>query len=71
MKTERLKIKASIQVLKKPHEVFDAIVDPAKMSNYFISKSSGRLETGKTLSWWFPEFTESFPVRVGEIRKDE
>ena len=68
---ETLSIKARIGILKTPGEIFEAIVDPDKMSNYFISKSTGRMEEGATLTWRFPEFDFEFPVRVGEIRKDE
>jgi len=44
MKDQSLEIKTAIQILKPVNEVFEAIVDPNKMSNYFISRSSGRLE---------------------------
>ena len=71
MEKETLSIKARIQILKPASEIFEAIVDPDKMSNYFISKSTGRMEEGKTLTWKFGEFDMEFPVRVGEIRKDE
>ena len=66
-----LEIKTALQILKQPHEVFEAIVDPAKMSNYFISKSSGRMEEGKKLVWNFPEFNSDFPIRVFKIKKDK
>lgn len=69
MKNE-LEIKAALQISKPAHEVFEAIVDPEKMSNYFISKSTGRMEGGKELFWEFPEFDEQFPVRVDKIEKD-
>ncbi len=65
-----LEIKTILQIQKPTHEVFEAIVDPEKMSNYFISKGSGRMETGKTLHWEFPEFEGSYPVRVAEIKQD-
>ena len=71
MKNQTLEIKAAIQILKPANEVFEAIVDPAKMSNYFISKSSGRMEEGKKLTWCFPEFDMEFPVRIGKIEKDK
>ena len=71
MKDQSLEIKTAIQILKPVNEVFEAIVDPIKMSNYFISKSSGRLETGKQIMWRFPEFDMEFPIRVGKIIKDE
>jgi len=65
-----LEIKTALQILKPAHEVFEAIVDPSKMSNYFISKSSGRMEEGKKLVWQFPEFESDFPIRVHKIKKD-
>jgi uncharacterized protein YndB with AHSA1/START domain len=67
MKTQTLEIEVALQILKPVNEVFDAIVDPDKMSKYFISKSSGRMEEGKQVMWQFPEFDLEFPVRVGKI----
>jgi uncharacterized protein YndB with AHSA1/START domain len=67
MKNQSLEIKAALQILKPVNEVFEAIVDPIKMSNYFISKSSGKMEEGKQIMWKFPEFDAEFPVRVGKI----
>jgi uncharacterized protein YndB with AHSA1/START domain len=66
-----LEIKAAIQIQKQPHEVFEAIVDPAKMSNYFISEGSGRMEEGRRLIWKFPEFDMEVPVDVDLIAPDE
>ena len=71
MENKALIIKAQIQVSKLPEEVYEAIVDPAKMSNYFISQSSGRMEAGAQLEWQFPEFDMKIPVKVGELRKNE
>ncbi len=68
---QKLEIKTALQILKPVSEVFEAIVDPAKMSNYFISESTGRMEKGKNLVWKFPEFSTAFPVRVNRIEKDK
>ena len=68
---ERLEITAKLQIGKPAHEVYEAIVDPVKMSNYFISGSSGLMEEGKTLQWRFPEFDIEFPIRVGKLIRDE
>lgn len=70
MKKKNLEIKVAIQIQKSPNEVFEAIVDPAKMSKYFISKGSGRIEEGKVIVWKFPEFEMEFPVRGGRIEKN-
>jgi uncharacterized protein YndB with AHSA1/START domain len=70
MENLNLEIETAIQILKTPHEVFEAIVDPVKMSNYFISRGSGRLEEGKVIIWRFPEFDLEFPVKVDRVEKD-
>ena len=71
MSNNKLEIKASLMIGKPAHEVFEAIVDPAKMTNYFISKSSGRMEEGKTLTWEFPEMDMQFPVYVKKLDADK
>jgi len=71
MKNQLLEIKVALQIQKPAREVFEAIVDPEKMSNYFISKGSGRMEEGKRIKWRFPEFDMDFPIRVGKIEKDK
>jgi uncharacterized protein YndB with AHSA1/START domain len=68
---QKLEIKTGIKIAKPGQEVFEAIVDPAKISGYFLSSSSGRLEEGKTLTWMFPEIDKKFPIRVDKIKKDK
>ncbi|WP_340201759.1 SRPBCC domain-containing protein [Ascidiimonas sp. W6] len=63
----RLESNASIQIQKPVEEVFEGIVNPEKMTNYFISESSGRLETGKEVIWKFPEFDGKYPVNEIKI----
>jgi uncharacterized protein YndB with AHSA1/START domain len=64
-----LEIEARIQVSRSAEEVFEAIADPEKMCNYFISAGSGRMEEGQTLKWRFPEFDMAFPVRVDRVTR--
>lgn len=71
MENQTLEIKAALQILKPVNEVFEAIVDPTKMSNYFISKGSGRMEEDKQITWQFPEFDMDFPVRVSKIERNK
>lgn len=61
-----LSAKASIQIQKVPGIVYEAIVEPGIMTNYFISASTGRMEEGKELLWQFPEFPGEFTVNVIE-----
>jgi uncharacterized protein YndB with AHSA1/START domain len=71
MENQTLEIKTKIQISKPVNEVFEGIVDPTKMTNYFISKSSGRMEEGKETLWQFPEFDAEFPIKVKKIEKDK
>lgn len=71
MENKLLVIKAQIQVSRTSPEVYEAIVDPAKMSQYFIAKGSGRMEADQTLEWQFRESDTKVPVRVGELKEHE
>lgn len=62
--------KATIQIQKPIEEVFEGIVNPKKMTNYFISESTGRLETGKELIWKFPEFPTEIPIKEISIESN-
>jgi uncharacterized protein YndB with AHSA1/START domain len=68
---QKLQIETSLKIQKPVHDVFEAIVDPKKISNYFISKSSGRIEQGKTVTWKFPEMDIEFPIRVNNVQTDK
>ena len=57
-----LESNVALQIQKPINEVFEGIVNPEKMTKYFISESNGRLDDGKDLSWKFPEFPEKFPI---------
>lgn len=61
---DKLTIQTALQIGSAQKDIFESIVDPAKMSNYFISRGSARMEEGTTVEWAFPEFPEAFPVKV-------
>lgn len=65
-----LQTNATIQISKPISEVFDAVIDPLKMSNYFIATGSGPMEEGKQVIWKFPEFDTVVPVSVLQVKKD-
>jgi uncharacterized protein YndB with AHSA1/START domain len=63
-----LKFKVFAHVSRPVAEVFEAVVDPAKLSNYFTTGGAqGRLETGATVIWDFHDFPGAFPVEVVEV----
>ena len=66
-----LKFKISGRIARPLHEVFEAVVDPAQLSNYFTTGGAkGRLETGATVTWDFADFPGAFPVEVVEVETD-
>jgi len=60
------------RIAKPVGEVFEAVVDPQKLSGYFTTGGAkGRLETGSTVTWDFHDFPGAFPVEVVEVRPNE
>ena len=68
---DKLEIKCAMQIQKPIHEVFNAIILPEKMSNYFISQSTGIMEAGKNLIWKFPEFDFECPIKVQKVETNK
>lgn len=68
---ETLSIQAKIIILKPASEVYEAIVEPKKMSNYFISSGSARMEDNSTVIWKFPEFDSEIPVSINTVKPDQ
>jgi uncharacterized protein YndB with AHSA1/START domain len=54
--------------IEKPlAEVREAIVDPARMARYFISKSSGRMESGANLVWEWSDIGAKSDIKVRKV----
>ncbi|MDB5540271.1 MAG: ATPase [Devosia sp.] len=67
-----LKLKVSGRIAKPVGEVFEAVVDPGKLSGYFTTGGAkGRLETGATVTWDFADFPGAFPVQVAEVETNK
>ncbi len=67
-----LKFRVAARIARPVHEVFEAVADPQKLSNYFTTGGAqGRLETGATVTWDFRDFPGAFPVEVIEVVPDE
>jgi uncharacterized protein YndB with AHSA1/START domain len=65
-------IEANVEdrVLRPVNEVFTAIVDPARMSRYFISGASGPMRAGTTVEWEFADVGVKVSVDVIEVEQD-
>jgi uncharacterized protein YndB with AHSA1/START domain len=64
-----LKTKVSGRIAKPVADVFEAVVDPGKLSKFFTTGpgTKGRLVAGSTVMWDFHDFPGAFPVKVTEI----
>ena len=71
MAEDNIKAKVQMGILKPAYEIFDAIVDPEQMKQYFISRSTGRMESGKTLTWTWDDFDAEHQIKIGKIEKDK
>ena len=60
------------RIAKPVHEVFEAVVDPGKLSGYFTTGGAkGRIATGAVVTWDFHDFPGAFPVRVADVVPNE
>jgi uncharacterized protein YndB with AHSA1/START domain len=59
------------RVLRPVHDVFTAIVDPAKLSRFFITSASGPLKEGATVDWVFADVGGRLSVDVKKIDDDK
>lgn len=59
-----LRIQTDITLLKPIDQVFAAVLSPQP---FFIGRSSGPLEAGKTITWQFEDFPGEFPISVQQI----
>ena len=65
------KFEVQLKIRKPVAEVFDAVVNPAKLTGYFLQTSSGPLAKGATVTWKFAEVDQTYDVVVGQVVKDE
>jgi uncharacterized protein YndB with AHSA1/START domain len=63
--------KAEMLIRRPPSEVFEAFIDPQVTTRFWFTKSSGRLEAGKRVTWEWEMYGVSADVNVKEIEKDK
>ncbi|ERP90966.1 ATPase [Labrenzia sp. C1B10] len=67
-----LKFTVGGRISKPVAEVFEAVVDPAQLSEFFTTGGArGRIEAGAEVSWDFHDFPGAFPVLVQEVVPNE
>jgi uncharacterized protein YndB with AHSA1/START domain len=64
-------VTTKFKILKPVNEVFEAIVDPVKIGNFWFSSSSERWEQGKTVTLRYDEYNAEGVINVLEVEKDK
>jgi len=64
-------VKSEMLIRKPVTEVFEAMVNPDITSKFWFTKSSGRVEAGKTLEWEWGQFGVKDTVDILEVRNNE
>lgn len=64
-------ITTKFKILKPANEVFEAIVDPEKMANYWFSSGSGRMEQEKGVTWRYDEYNAEVEIRVLKVIENQ
>ncbi|WP_442598686.1 SRPBCC family protein [Neobacillus sp. D3-1R] len=64
-------ITTKFKILKSKNEVFEAIVDPKKMANYWFSSGTDRVEQGKTITWRYEEYNAEVVIHVLEVVENQ
>ncbi|AXY78755.1 polyketide cyclase [Paraflavitalea soli] len=63
--------KASMLIRKPAAAVFEAFIDPNITSQFWYSRGSGRLETGKPVTWYWDDYDASSEVTAHAIIQDK
>lgn len=72
MSDKNLKYAEAQMLIRKPvAKVFEAFIDPAVTKHFWFTKSSGRLEEGKTITWEWEMYNISTKVTAKEITADQ
>ncbi len=64
-------VTTKFKIHKPANEVFEAIVDPVKMSNYWFSSGTERVEQGKTITWRYDEYNAEGVINVLEVDRNK
>ena len=67
MEEQNIIIETQMMIRKPIVEVFDAFINPNITTNFWFSKSSGRLEENETIEWTWKMYNFSTKVFVKEI----
>ena len=63
--------KAEMLIRKSVVEVFEAFINPEITTKFWFTKSSGKLEAGKQITWTWEMYNASAQVTVKEVEQNK
>src|SRR5205823_14587344 len=63
--------KTGMLIRRPDAEVFEAFINPEITTKFWFTKSSGRLEAGKKVTWIWEMYNVSTQVTIKEIEKNK
>lgn len=64
-------VSTKLKIHKPTNEVFEAIVDPIKIGNYWFSSSSERWEQGKSVTLRYDEYEAEGIINILEVEENK
>lgn len=64
-------VTTKFKIVKPASEVFEAIVDPEKIGNFWFSSSSERWEQGKSITLRYDEYNAEGKIHVVEVAENK
>lgn len=64
-------VQAQMLIRKPIHEVFEAFINPEITTNFWFTKSTGKLEEGKTITWEWEMYDAKSEVKTLQIIPDQ
>ncbi|WP_345208520.1 SRPBCC family protein [Chryseobacterium ginsengisoli] len=64
-------VQAQMLIRKPIEDVFEAFINPEVTTNFWFTKSTGKLEEGKTLTWEWEMYGAKTNVKVLEIVQNQ
>lgn len=64
-------VQAQMLIRKPIHEVFEAFINPEITTNFWFTKSTGKLEEGKIIIWEWEMYDAKSEVKVLQIIPDQ
>ncbi|RJO72509.1 polyketide cyclase [Nocardia panacis] len=67
---EPVTLDVGMLIRRPPHEVFEALADPAITTRYWFTGSTGRMDEGAKLTWTWDMYGASREIQVEKVEKN-